>query len=186
MKTVAAEFVLVTGLALGLYLPFLSIQYDPNGRVEAMSVERGPLLNKNHMLYRPVGLIAWRASQLAVNSSHALMALQVIRAVCGALGGGFAFLAFTKLSSYPAAAWAGALFLATSFTYWFSATDALYITMAGMFAAASLACIICARSARWMLAAGVWTALSICTWQGSLFLVLALVLIFPDRKSTRL
>src|SRR5437879_3794758 len=66
------EFIAVTLLGLGLYTPFLSIQYDPNGIIEASAVENGPLLNKNHMLYRPLGLVAWRALRLAGYSGNSL------------------------------------------------------------------------------------------------------------------
>src|SRR5579883_2124749 len=84
------ELTVVTVLALGLYLPFLSIQYDPNGLVEAMSVENGPFLNKNHMLYRPLGLMAWRTLGRLGYSGNSLPVLQAIDAVAGALGVGFA------------------------------------------------------------------------------------------------
>jgi 2OG-Fe(II) oxygenase superfamily len=178
------EFVAVTVLALGLYLPFLSIRYDPNGLIEAMGVENGPLLNKNHMLYRPVGLLAWRALHLAGYSGNSLPVLQAINALAGALGVGLAFLAFRGLSSNRTAALMGAAFLGTSFTYWVSATDVLYITIAGMFAVAGLACVAHAESARSMVAAGVLAALSIFTWQGSLFLVPALVFVFPKHLRT--
>ena len=184
-RTLVIEFVIVSALALGLYLPFLSVQYDPNGLIEAMSVEHGPLLNKNHMLYRPVGLIAWRSLQRAGYSGNSLPLLQVITALSGALGAGFAFLAFTKLSLRRDAPFAGAAFLAISYTYWFSATDVFYTTMAGMFAAAALACLIHAKSISWVIAAAVLTALSIFTWQGSVFLIPALLLIFPEGLRTR-
>ena len=117
------EVLAVTFVSLGLYLPFLSIQYDPNGLIEAMAVENGPLLNKNHMLFRPLGLLAWRALHLAGYTGNSLHVLQAISAVAGAFGIGFAFLAFRGLSESRASAYAGTAFLATSFTYWVSATD---------------------------------------------------------------
>ena len=52
------EALAVTLVSLGLYLPFLAMQYDPNGLIEAMAVENGRLLNKNHMLFRR--LDCWR------------------------------------------------------------------------------------------------------------------------------
>jgi hypothetical protein len=178
------EFVAVTVLALGLYLPFLSIQYDPNGLIEAMGIENGPLLNKNHMLYRPLGLFVWRVLHLLGFSGNSLPVLQAINAVAGALGVGFAFLAFRGLSANRAGALIGAAFLGTSFTYWVSATDVFYITVAGMFAVAALACVVHAGSARSMLTAGVLVALSIFTWQGSLFLLPALLFVFPKHLRT--
>jgi hypothetical protein len=183
-RTLLIEFVIVSAVALGLYLPFLSIQYDPNGLVEAMSVEHGPLLNKNHLLYRPVGLIAWRSLQRAGYSGNSLPLLQSIAAVTAALGVGFAFLAFAKLSIHRETAFFGAAFLATSYTYWFSATDVFYTTMAGMFAAAAFACVMYATSISRMIGAGALTALSIASWQGSLFLIPALLLVFPKHLRT--
>lgn len=173
------EFLVVTVFALGLYIPFPSIQYDPNGIVEALAVENGPLLNKNHMLYRPLGLVAWRALQRAGYSGDSLRVLQVLSAVAGAFGLGFAFLAFRKMSVNAEAAVTGAVFLGTSFTYWVSATDVLYVTLAGMFAAAALTCVMRAAPDGWMVAAGILAALSIFTWQGCLFLLPALLLMLP-------
>jgi hypothetical protein len=181
------EFLVVTVFALGLYIPFLSIQYDPNGIIEALAVQNGPLLNKNHMLYRPLGLVAWSALQRAGytgDSLPVLTVLQVISAVAGALGLGFAFLAFRGLSVNAVAPVLGAVFLGTSFTYWVSATDAFYVTLAGMFAAAALACVVRAATDRWIVAAGILAALSIFTWQGSLFLVPALLLTLPKSFRT--
>ena len=130
-RTLLIEFLAVTVLALQLYLPFLSIQYDPNGLIEATGIENGPLLNKNYMLYRPLGLFAGRALHLAGYSGNSLPVLQAINAVAGALGVGFAFLAFRGLSANRTAALMGAGFLGTSFPYWVSATDVFYITLAG-------------------------------------------------------
>jgi hypothetical protein len=177
-------FLTVTFAALCLYLPFVSIQYDTNGLVEAMAVEHGPLLNKNHMLFRPLGLLAWRVSHFAGHAGSSLHVLQVVSAAAGALGIGFAFLAFSSLSENRATACAGTAFLATSFTYWVSATDVFYITLAGMFAAAAFACVVHAESHRTRLVAGILVALSIFSWQGSIFLLPALLLMFPKRSRT--
>lgn len=175
------EFLTVSVLALCLFLPFLAIQYDPNGLVEAMSIENGSLLNKNHMLYRPLGLLVWRAFQFAGYSGRSLIVLQGINAIAGTVGIGFAYLAFARMASSRRGALLGTLFLATSFTYWVSSTDVFYIAVAGMFAAGALACIAHARSARWVVAAGVLAAFSVFTWQGSLFLVPALLFAFPKK-----
>jgi hypothetical protein len=178
------EVLAVAFVSLGLYLPFLSIQYDTNGLIEAMAVENGPVLNKNHILFRPLGLLAWRASHLAGYTGNSLHVLQTISAVAGAFGIGFAFLAFRRLSVSRASAYAGTAFLATSFTYWVSATDVFYISVAAMFAAAAFACVVHAESHRAMLVAGILVALSIFTWQGSIFLMPALILMFPKRWRT--
>src|ERR1041385_8342969 len=178
------EFIGVTLLALGLYLPCLSIQYDVNELIEAMSVEKEPLLKKNHMLFRPVGLLAWRGLHLAGYNGNSLRVLQVISAVAGALGVALTYVAFRALSTNRAAAAFGAAFLGTSFTYWVSSTDVLYVTVAGMFAAAAVACVLRARSIRAILIAGIFAALSVFTWQGSLFLVPALLFVVPKHLRT--
>ena len=171
--------VIVIALALGLYLPFLSIQYDTNGIVEAASIESGALLSKNHMLYRPVGLFVWRASRLAGYTGPSLIVLQMINAITGAIGVGLAYLAFLRIGGSRSVAAIGALFLGSSFSWWVTATDVFYITMAAMFAAASLACMVHARSLKWIAAAGVFTAASIFTWQASLFLIPAMLFLLP-------
>ena len=180
----ATEFLLVTIFALALYLPLLSIQYDTNGVVEAMAVENGPLLNKNHLLYRPVGWLIWNLIRLAGYGGNSLIVLQSITAVAGALGVGFAYLAFKAVTPgriYPAV---GALALATSYSYWVTATDVFYLPLAAMFAAAALACTLHARTRMWLLVAGILTALSILAWQGSVFLVPALLLFLPRHLRT--
>src|SRR5947208_12820573 len=80
------EFAGVTIAALCLYLPFLSIQYDPNGVLEAMSIESGTVLNKNHILYRPLGLLVWRVAQVFGYHGPSLPVLQIITGIAGALG----------------------------------------------------------------------------------------------------
>src|SRR4029079_17353194 len=84
----------------------------------------------------------------------------------------------TPNRKYPALA---ALALGTSFTYWVSSTDVFYVPLAGMFAAAALACGLHARSTTWLVAAGVLTGLSILTWEASIFLIPALLLLLPPR-----
>jgi hypothetical protein len=37
------EFIVITTAALALFVPFISIQYDTNGVVEAQAVETGDL-----------------------------------------------------------------------------------------------------------------------------------------------
>jgi hypothetical protein len=173
------EFLLITLFSLLLYIPFLSIQYDTNGIIEATGVESGDLLNKNHMLYRPLGLLIWRALQFPGYGGKSLLILQILTAVAGALGVGFAYLAFRSLTPSRAYAAVAALALGTSYSYWTSSTDVFYIPLAGMFAAAALACLLLARSSGGLIAAGILTGLSIATWEGSVFLIPALLLVSP-------
>ena len=83
--------VLTAVLALGLYLPFLAIQYDTNG---IAALEAGQLINKNHMLYRPIGLLVYSALQHFGYAGNSLMVLQTINAICGAAGIGLAYALF--------------------------------------------------------------------------------------------
>ena len=177
-------FLLVTTVALLLYLPFLSVQYDTNGIIEATAVESGPLLNKNHLLYRPIGFLFWSAVRLAGYAGNSLHVLQCLTAIAGALGVGFAYLAFQSLVPSRSYAAAAALALGTSYTYWVTSTDVYYIPLAAMFAAAALAVIVNARSTRWLIGAGTLTGLSIITWQANAFLVPALLLVAPPRHRT--
>jgi hypothetical protein len=172
-------FLLITILALLLYLPLLSIQYDTNGIIEAIAVENGPLVNKNHVLYRPLGLLVWNAVRLAGYKGNSLLVLQCVSALAGALGVGFTYLAFKTLIPHRTVAAVAALALGTSFTYWVSSTDVFYVPLAGMFAAAALACTVRAQSNGWLVAAGVLTGFSILTWQASIFLIPALLLLLP-------
>ena len=168
------EWVLVTAISLVLFLPFLSQQYDTNGLVEALAVESRDLFNKNHVLYRFVGDIAYRGLKLAGYSGRAVDVFQTINALCGALAAGFAYLTYKRSTDNRLASVAGTLFLACSLNYWFYSTDAAYITLAAMFASASMAVLLYAQSPVSAVFAGTLTALSILTWQASLFLIPAL------------
>jgi len=168
------EWILVTAISLLLFLPFLSQQYDTNGLVEALAVESGNLFNKNHVLYRFIGDIAYRGLKLAGYSGRAVDVLQTINALCGALAAGFAYLTYKRSTEDRLASVAGTLFLTCSFVYWFYSTDAAYITLAAMFASASMAVLLYAQSSVSAVFAGTLTALSILTWQASLFLIPAL------------
>jgi hypothetical protein len=178
------EFWFVCVLALLLYIPLLSVQYDTNGIIEAMGVEQGPLINKNHMLYRPLGLLMWKALQSAGYMGNSLPVLQVLSAFAAAVGLGFAHLAFKRATGDRLSAHIGAMFLATSFSYWICATDAFYVTVAAMFGAAALACVVYSRSGWWLFAAAVLSALSVFTWQASIFLFPALLLVMPRSQSS--
>src|SRR5262249_56598832 len=142
LKTTTVESAAISLIALGLYLPFLAIQYDTNGIVEAESLEAGALatlLNKNHILMRPIGFIAYHAFRHLGYSGNSLVVLQTIDALCGAAALGFAYAAFKSVTQDRLAAVLGAVWLGTSFVFWYFSTDAAYITLAGMFAATAMA-----------------------------------------------
>src|SRR5262245_31767727 len=111
------QFSLVTLGCLALYLPFLSLQYDTNGLVEALAVESGQLFHKNHLLYRVLGYVAYRGLQFAGFSGRAVVVLQVLNAVCGALGVGFAYIAYKRVTHQTTAALAGAVLFGGSYIY---------------------------------------------------------------------
>jgi hypothetical protein len=153
------HFSFVTLASLALYLPFLSLQYDTNGVVEALAVESGQLFHKNHLLYRVVGYVAYRGLQLAGYSGRAILVLQVLNAVCGALGVGFAYIAYKRVTHRTPAALAGALLFGGSFIYWLFSTDVSYVTLAAMFAGASMAVLLSQYSRSRAVLAGILTAL---------------------------
>jgi hypothetical protein len=174
----AIEAVAIGILALGLYLPFLAIQFDTNGIMEATALEAGQLVNKNHMLYRPIGVAIYDSLQHFGYAGNSLLVLQTMNAVCGAIGIGLAYAFFKWAAHDRAAAVVGSVWLATSFSYWLFSTDAAYITLAGMCALAALACIVYTESAAGAVAAGIFTTLSILTWQASIFLVPTFLMLF--------
>ena len=88
------EATLISVLALGLYLPFLAIQYDTNGIAEAAALEAGQVVNKSHILYRPIGNVIYRALQQFGYHGRSLLVLQTLNAVFGALGIGLAYAVF--------------------------------------------------------------------------------------------
>ena len=182
-RSALVESTLVTLAALMLFLPFLSIQYDTNGLIEALAVESGELFHKNHLLYRVMGWVAYRGLQLTGHSPRAIVVLQVMNAICGAVGVGLAYLTYNRAARNRQAAIAGSLFLGCSFTYWLFSTDAAYITVAAMFASASMAVLLYLTAPLGAVIAGALTVLSILTWQASVFLVPALsFLLFELRR----
>src|SRR2546425_3826127 len=170
-RTTAIEAAFAAILALGLYLPFLAIQYDVNGIAEAAALEARQLVNKNHMLYRPIGLLLYHAVQRIGYTGNSLLVLQTMNAICGAAGVGLAYAVFKSATRDKAAAAMGSFLLGTSFVYWLFSTDAAYIPLAAAFALAAMASLAYTQSWVSVVAAGVWTSLSILTWQADIFLV---------------
>src|SRR5215813_1019508 len=157
------DTMLITILALGLYLPFLAVQYDINGIAEAVALEARLPINKNHIVYRSVGLVVFRLLQAAGYEGNSLVVLQVINAFCGAAGVGLAYAVFKRTAGARAAAILGSFWLATSFSYWVFSTDAAYITVAAFFLLSAIACIEYGRSIAAVAAAAVFASLSILT-----------------------
>jgi hypothetical protein len=180
------EGILISILALGLYLPFLAIQYDVNGITEAAALETREPINKNHILYRPIGLVVYRVMQGFGYGGNSLVVLQTINAICGAAGIGLAFAIFKWATGDRAAALVASFFLATLFSNWMFSTDVAYITVAALFTLAALACVAHGRSIAAVVGGGVFSSLSILTWQASIFAMPALVaLMLANRRQTQ-
>jgi hypothetical protein len=182
----AFTFALVALIALGLYLPFLAIQYDTNGVAEAAALEDSILFDKNHMLYRPIGLLFYRLVQRFGYSGNALLVLQIINAFCGAIGVALAYQVFLHKTKDRSAAAFGSAFLATSFAFWLFSTDAAYVTLAAALVLGALTCACFASSTRWIVASAIFTSLAILTYQASVFVVPSLViLLIIERRQLR-
>ena len=167
-----------TLLALGLYLPFLSVNYDLNGLYEAGAVEQGlpgTLFLQNHLLYRPVAYLFYQAALHLGMSGHSLLILQVLTAVFGALGVGFAYLIFLQFGQDKVIAFLASLWLATSWAYWYFSTDVSYISMAACLAAAAITVFLKAESRRAAAAAGILAGLAVLTWQANALLIPVIV-----------
>jgi hypothetical protein len=180
------ELLLVAGAFLLLYLPFLSIDYDANGLIEAMNLETGARLSPNHILYGLVGRAIYSVAQSFGYGGKAIVVLQVLNAVCGAIAVALACAAFTALGASRRAALAAAALWGTSFIYWYFSTDVNYVTLAIMFTAGAF---WCAASLVKMPSAGrtalmaVLISLSILTFQMLVFLVP--IMVWPLRKRWR-
>src|SRR5262245_17737521 len=167
----AMEASLISVLALGLYLPFLALQYDSNGIAEAAALEAGQVVNKNHILYRPIGLLIYRAVQQFGYHDRSLLVLQTMNAFCGALGIGLGYAGFKWAARDKPAALFGSAWLATSFAYWLFSTDAAYVIMAAAFILAAMVCAVYGQSGKAAAAAAVSASLAVLTWQASVFVI---------------
>ena len=165
--------------ALTLYLPFLSVNYDLNGLYEKAAVEEGmlgTLFYQNHLLYRPVSYWVYQAAVHSGFSGNSLHILQIVTAVFGALGIGFAYLVFLQIGQDRLVAFLASLWLATSWAFWYFSTDVSYISLAALFAAAAIAVFLRAES-NWSAAvAGILAGLAVLTWQANALLIPVIVI----------
>ena len=183
MRNTLTESAIITLVSFALFIPFLAVQYDTNGLAEAFAIESGNLIHKNHVLYGIVGYLFYSGLPLIGHAPRAITVLQIINAACGALGAGFAYAAYKGVTHDRLAAVVGTAFLVVSFIYWLFSTDAAYITLAGMFANASMAALIGMHSRVSAILAGGLAAFSILTWQASIFLIPALCLLSLQVRS---
>jgi hypothetical protein len=176
--TRTVEFAAITLFALGIFLPFLAIQYDTNGIDEAQLLEAGRLFHKNHMLHLPLAYSVYRTAKVAGYSGNSLRILQVMNAMFGAIGIGLCYIAFKKIVSDRTVAALGSFWLATSFNYWYFSTDAGYIMLAALFAAGAIASAVHGRT----VIAAVCTTLSILTWQAGIFLLPGIMMLIRSER----
>ncbi|MBI4465779.1 MAG: hypothetical protein HY647_13830 [Acidobacteria bacterium] len=178
-RSIVGDFFGVTAIALALYLPFRSVNYDLNGIYEALAIEAGArdvLLNQNHLLYRPLGYLVYKGATLAGYQGKSLPILQIITALYGALGIGFAYLIFLHLGQNRRVALLASLWLATSWSYWYFSSDVAYIPLAVLLGGGAVAVFIRAESNFSAVVAGVLASLAILSWQANILLIPVLVL----------
>lgn len=168
------SFSVVAGVALVLYLPFLTRNYDLNGLVEAAALRSGrpgDLFTPNHMLYRPIAFAVQSFLRALGWDAGIVGLLQTLSAIFGALGAGFAYLAFQRLTANSfIAAWTS-LGLAVSWSYWTLSTDVYYYSLAAMLVAATLAVFVHADSIPMFALCGVLAGLSALACQANVFLL---------------
>ncbi len=170
-------------VAFALFAPLRAIQFDTNGIVEVQAAESGQILAHNHILYRPLGLASYKAMRFFGYTGSLLDLFQWLDVLLGSLGIGFAYLAFESGVKHKESAVAAAIWLTTSFSYWYFSSDAGYIILAASFAALGL--VFAVRYDRIMtaIAAGGCVALAILTWEGAVFLVPVFVVILGRRNA---
>ena len=185
------DFLIVTTLALLLYLPFRSIQWDLNGIIEAQAIDSGGegLVSPNHLLYRPLGLAAFTLFRSAGYGGHSVVILQYITGIMAAIGIGLFWKWIKNLTGNVLVASLACVLLATAWSQWKFSTDVYYITPA----AAMVAFVLVIMSSPSPLTSsaiiklGVFVALAILFWQANIFLIpiVALYLLWIRRADSQ-
>jgi hypothetical protein len=169
-----ALFLIIVGFGLFIYLPLLSTNYDLNGMAEVTGLNSGrpgELFLPNHMLYRPIAYVARQLLAAVGISVSGVSLLQVLSAIYGAFGLGFAFLALERIVDSRSIAFWVSLILGVSWSYWTMSTDVYYLSLSAMFVAAALALFLRAKSAAGFAACGVLVGLAILSFQANVFLL---------------
>jgi len=169
------EAVLIFLIAACLYVPFLSHHFDENGLIEVLELDVGNLFSANHLLYRPLGLLAGSALHALGLDVRSLLILQVISALCGGAAIGFAYLFLIGMTNDRFAAIAAVFFLATTWAHWVWSTDAGYIPVAAMFVAAALTAML-GETRLSAIVAGSLLGFAVTTWQANVLLVPAFLI----------
>ncbi|MHB1130994.1 MAG: hypothetical protein ACYC4L_01220 [Chloroflexota bacterium] len=166
-------FLIASSIGLMLYLPLLSHWYDLNGLYEARAVDTGiGLLSPNHMLFRPIGFLVLRFLGAVGYVGLSVGIMQVVTAICGAFGLGFAYLLFRRLSGSTGAALALSTGMGITSSYWVYSTDISYIVPALVPVAAALLRIVSPPiGVRGAVTLGLLCSLAALLWQANIVLV---------------
>jgi hypothetical protein len=167
-------FLIVVGFGLCIYLPLLSRNYDLNGLAEVSGLNSGrpgELFLPNHMLYRPIGYAVREGLAAFGITVNGVLLLQVLSAIFGALGLGFAFLAIERIVGNRSIAFWVSLILGVSWSYWTMSTDVYYLSLSAMFVAAALAVFVHAKSNAAFAGCGILVGLAISSFQANVFLL---------------
>ena len=124
--------VLVTVLALGLYLSTLTAEYYWDGLAFAGQIERvargdqgiDSLFHRNHLIYNPIVYVFYVIVRSLGLSVRALTIMQIISALSCAFGVAVFFQMARRISGSLYVASVGSALLAVSTCWWRSATDA--------------------------------------------------------------
>jgi hypothetical protein len=135
------------------------------------------------MLYRPIAY-AVRQALAAIGIAVSPVSLfQVLSAIFGALGIGFAFLALDRIVGNRSIAFWVSMILGVSWSYWTMSTDIYYLSLSAMFVAAALAVFVHAESDAAFAACGILVALAILSFQANVLLLPGLSAAFILGKS---
>jgi len=183
-------FLMATALALILYLPFRSIQWDLNGVAEAWAIDSGgaELISPNHMLYRLLGFVIIALARSIGYSGHSAEIMQYITVIISGVGIGLFWRWIKNLTDDMLAASVASGFLAITWAFWAFSTDVYYITPAAAMVAGALV-VFSSRSRltyKAIIKLGLLVALAILFWQANIFLIPTIVLglLWTRRAST--
>jgi hypothetical protein len=177
-----------------VYLATLSHNYDGDGIQFAMDVESGDLANllvPNHMLYPLFGLWFFRGWQFFGWQQGALLPLQVLSALGGALSVGLMYAVSRRLTNSISITIASvvAVGFGVSYGMWVYSTDAESVTIPLALSMLVLLCLIPRHNSKeglGPLITGLVCSLSILTYQTGVILVLVVIVGYcMDARLTR-
>jgi hypothetical protein len=164
----------MAGVGCLLYLPFLSIQLNPNGLNEAIGLEHGgaALFSPNHMLYRPLGWLVWQTLNTLGISISSITVLQFMSGIFGALAGFGVASASSSFSKRSSSSFLVTIWVMTTVYFWASCTDAFYIAPTAALVAVGAAIVSRAPTGYVpIVGLGLVTALAILMWQAAILIV---------------